>query len=442
MSGGVLVIGGGFTGLAVAMDLARAGVAVTLLEADAHLGGLAGSFETAGEPIDRFYHHWFTSDLEVMRVIDTLGLADQVTVTPSLTGVYYNRQILRLSTPLDLLRFPALALKDRLRLGWLALKVRRLKDWRALEAITAADWLRQIGGEAVYRVIWEPLLKGKFGPYAERVSAVWFWNKLKLRGGSRGKGGAEELAYVRGSFARVAEAMADDIRAHGGVIRTHCRVETLNEVEAQAGTAAGGWQASGPWGQVTAARVAVCTAPPLLAEMIAGWASPAELDRLRRIPYLANLCLVLELDRPLSSTYWLNVNEPDFPFVGVIEHTNFQPASRYGGRHFVYLSRYLPHDDPLYSLGDAEVLEFALPHLKRMFPAFSTDWLLGQHVWRARWAQPVVECHYSGLIPPEAGPRAGLYLCSMAQIYPEDRGTNYALRAGRALAARLIGEGA
>lgn len=433
---GIAVIGAGFTGLAAARDLARAGRRVTVYEADAHVGGLAGSFDpdpaAGGEPLDRFYHHWFTSDREIMDLIGELGLADRVTVEPSLTGVYHANRVLRLSTPLDLLRFPALPLVDRLRLGLLALRARRVRDWRALEGRTAADWLTEMGGARVFDTIWKPLLAGKFGAMADRISAVWIWNKLKLRGGSRGRGGAEALAYVRGSFAMVARALADDIRARGGVVRTGCPVTRLAPVPG------GGWAIEGPWGEDRAEAVIATPAPALVARMVADWAPPEALAGLRRIPYLANLCLVLELDRPLSDTYWLNVTDPGFPFVGVIEHTNFQDAARYGGRHVVYLSRYLPQDDPLLALDDAGVLDFAVPHLQRMFPAFDRARVLRHHVWRADWAQPVVERHYSALIPAEECLGRGLHLCSMAQVYPEDRGTNYAVRAGRQLAARLL----
>lgn len=429
MTGRVLVIGAGFTGLAAAFDLARQGVPVTVLEADAHVGGLAGAFDTKGERLDRFYHHWFTSDHEIMRLVDELGLSDDITLRATATGVWYNNSLFRLSTPLDLLRFSALPFLDRLRLGLMIPRARAVKDWRALEGVTAADWLRRLGGERVWKVVWEPLLKGKFGPYAETVSAVWFWNKLKLRGGSRGKAGEERLAYFKGSFARLAEETARAIRAMGGEVRTRSAVTALRRQGA-------GWVAEGPWGVLEGSAVIATPAPTLVADMLEA-GGQADLNGLRRIPYLANLCLVLELDRPLGSTYWTNVNDPGFPFVGVIEHTNFEDAASYGGRHIVYLSKYLPETDTLYGMTDRQVMDFSIPHLQRMFPAFRPDWVQEFHVWRARWAQPVVERDYSALIPAKQ-PLPGLHLASMAQIYPEDRGTNHAVREGRKVAARVL----
>ena len=303
-----------------------------------------------------------------------------------------------------------------------------------LEHKTAAQWLRELGGEKVYKVVWEPLLEGKFGPYAETVSAVWFWNKLKLRGGSRGKGGEERLAYFKGSFARLAEATADAIHAMGGEVRVNTPAVSF------ARGADGRWRTETASGTIESDIVIATTALPLIADMVESWASADYTDSLRRIDYLANVCLVLQLDRSLSETYWLNVNDPTFPYVGVIEHTNFESADTYAGNHIVYLSKYLPHTDPLYAMTPDEVLEFSLPHLRKMFPAFERAWIRSFNVWKARWSQPVVEKEYSRLIPSEDGPLPGMYLCSMAQVYPEDRGTNYAIREGRRLGQRLAAE--
>ena len=424
----VTIVGGGFTGLTAAYELAKNGISVTVLEAEAEIAGLAAAFDVGGEKLDRFYHHWFTNDREVMQLIDELGLNDRVEINPTNTGVYYANNFFKLSTPWDLLNFTPLSFIDRIRLGLLALRARRVKDWMVLEDKTAHEWLIELGGENVYRVVWEPLLKGKFGPHAEEVSAVWFWNKLKLRGGSRGKGGEERLAYFKGGFVGLADVLAQRILDLGGRIETNAPVSAIEPID-------GVWQTTSSNGVITSDRVIATTALPLIADMVRGWASHDYLKSLERIQYIGNVCLVLELDRPLSKTYWLNVNDPSFPFVGVIEHTNFERPETYGGNHIVYLSKYLPHTDLLYSMSADELLDYAFPFLQKMFPEMERNWIQRHHLWRARWSQPVVEKHYSSLIPAEDGPKNGFHICSMAQIYPEDRGTNYAIRQGKLIGA-------
>ena len=427
----VVVIGGGFGGLAAAWELTRRGIAVTVLEADAEVGGLAGSFEVNGHPLEKFYHHWFTNDVHVTELVRELGTEDRVLYRPTRTGMYYANSVFRLSAPLDVLRFAPLRLIDRVRLAALALRARGVKDWRRLETLTAKEWLVRLGGREVYRVVWEPLLHGKFGSFASEISAVWFWNKLKLRGGSRDASGAEMLAYYRGGFAALARELADRIEASGGVVETGVAAAELM-VEEGAVRAVRTAR-----GDIAADAVIATPALPIVADHVEPHVSPEYVSRLRRVQYLANLCIVLELDRSLSDTYWLNVNDPGFPFVGVIEHTNFEPAESYGGRHIVYLSKYLPETAELYVMPDADVLEYCVPHLQRMFPAFDRRWILGHHVWRARYAQPIVVRRYSELIPPADTPLENLYLCTMAQVYPEDRGTNYAIRDGRATGRRV-----
>jgi protoporphyrinogen oxidase len=426
-----VVIGAGFSGLSAALELARRGIAVTVVEADSEVGGLAGSFDVNGERLEKFYHHWFTNDRHVGDLVDELGERDRIVYRPTRTGMYFANRIFRLSSPTDVLRFSPLPFIDRVRLGLLALRARGVKDWRTLESETAEEWLIRLGGERVYRVVWQPLLEGKFGPYASRVSAVWFWNKLKLRGGSRGKSGAEMLAYYRGGFAALADRLAQEVTNLGGDIRlsTAARGLVVEEgrvrgVETDDGT-------------FDADAVIATPALPIIADLVAPHAPEQWVDSLRRIEYLANVCVVLELDRSLSDTYWLNVNDPGFPFVGVIEHTNFEPASTYGGRHIVYLSKYLPESAELYRMPNENVLEYCIPHLQRMFPAFDRSWVLDHRVWRARYSQPIVGKHYSQSIPATDTPIGGLYLSTMAQVYPEDRGTNYAIRDGRRVGRRV-----
>lgn len=423
------IIGAGFTGLSLGYYLAKAGWQVQIFEKDAEPGGLAGSFKVEGENLEKFYHHWFTNDIHIMDLIKELDCEDHIVIRPTKTGMYYSNNFFKLSSPLDLLKFNPLNLVNRIRLGFVVLAVRLVKDWKKLENITAKDWLTKICGKQGYTVVWEPLLKGKFGRYAETVSAVWFWNKLKLRGGSRGEKGKENLAYYKGGFASLAESVAEKILEYGGSIYYNVEVNAVNENKSITTSK----------GELYTSDITVLTAPlPICSRILEKSVSQTYLDSLNKIQYIGNVCLTLELNRSLSEIYWLNVNDPGFPFVGIIEHTNFEPVSTYKGRHIVYLSKYLPTDETLYNMTPVEFFDYALPFIQKMFPQFSRDWVLDYHVWKEPYSQPLVTKHYSTIIPPFETPIEGVYINTMAQIYPEDRGTNYAVREGKLMANSFI----
>jgi protoporphyrinogen oxidase len=427
----VVIIGAGFTGLAAALELLDRGYQVSVFEKDKEAGGLAGSFWVGGQRLEKFYHHWFLSDTHISDLVAKVGNKDQIIPRETRTGMYYAHKLLRLSTPKDVLNFKPLSFLNRLRLGYVALAARRVKHWKQLEKKTAKEWLLENCGKQVYRVVWEPLLIGKFGEFADEISAVWFWNKLKLRGGSRSDEGKEVLAYYKGGFAALADQTVDAIRKKGGIVEfqrsvTGLRVEKgkVEGIETEDG--------------FVAADAVLMTIPlPVIANLLEPHLSEEYIARLRKIRYLSNICVVLELTHSLSSIYWMNVNDPSFPFVAVIEHTNFEPTSSYGGRHIVYLSKYLPPSAALYKASDEEVTEIALNALESMFPDFDRNWVSRSRLWRADYSQPIIERHYSELIPEIKTPIENVFISTMAQVYPEDRGTNYAVRNGLA-AAELI----
>jgi protoporphyrinogen oxidase len=428
----VAVVGGGFAGLTAAYVLSKRGYKVKVVESDSAPGGLAGTFLfDDGVRLEKFYHHWFNNDVYVPALVKELGMEGDVVTLPTRTGMFFGGRMWKLSTPMDLLRFSALPLLDRIRLGLLVFQVRRVKDWRTIEHLSIREWLESFCGKNVFRVVWEPLIKSKFSLYAEAVNAVWMWKKLVLRGGTRNDKGGEELAYFKGGFGRLAAAMVAAIEAADG--------------EVSLGEAVIGVQVDGrrllalhtSRGEITARQFLFTPAFPIIANIFEGSADENWLASLRRVRYLGNMCLVLRLKQSLSDTYWLNVNDPGFPFVGVIEHTNFDTPENYKGTHIAFLSRYLSVEDPVWGYSDSEYCDFALKHLGRMFPAMNRAWVQEFRVWRAEYAQPVTERNYSQYVPSRQTPFENAFVCTMAQIYPEDRGTNYAIREGRQAAEHI-----
>lgn len=428
------VIGGGLAGLTAAYHLARHGCSVTLFEKEPVLGGQVCTFSVAGERVEGFYHHLFGSDADIIKMIGEMGLASDLEWYPSRVGYFTGGRAYPFATPMDLLRFPPLGIVDRLRVGLVSLRLQRRRRWQDLEEVSAREWLPPRTGGRGYEVIFEPLLRGKFGEHAWDISMAWLWSKLRLRLGSRGRGmQRERLGYLRGSFHRLAEALAEAIRDQGGdiflgnkVLRLEVQGDRVKEV-----VVAG---MSFPFDAV----VATIPSPAFLS------LEPPLPDDYRRklesIPYLSALCLVLVLSRPFTPFYWLNIGTHSIPFVGAVEHTNLVPDMRYGGKRILYISNYLSSHSALYKMGAGELLEHYLPHLRLINSEFDRGWVEEYHLFREEAAQPVVTTGYADRMPPLRTPVEGLYLANTTQIYPEDRGMNYSVRLGLRVSQMVLEE--
>jgi protoporphyrinogen oxidase len=293
----VVIVGGGFTGLTAAYALTKQGKKVCVLEADTTPGGLAGTFEFAdGVTLEKFYHHWFNNDVYVPELVKELGMEGDVMLLPTRTGMYFNGRQWKLSTPMDLLRFKALSLVDRVRLGLLVLQVRRIKDWKTIEHLSIREWLESLCGKKVYKIVWEPLINSKFSVYAEAVNAVWMWKKLVLRGGTRNDKGGEELAYFKGGFGRLAEALASAVRAQGGEVRYGAAVTgmqtTGKRIDALTTTQ----------GDVAGNKFLFTPSFPIIANMFEGNAAPYVLGAAPQKQPVGNL--LAERQRPGLSVRW------------------------------------------------------------------------------------------------------------------------------------------
>jgi protoporphyrinogen oxidase len=435
----VAVIGGGFTGLAAAYELVKAGKKVTIFERDNDLGGLAATFEVGGQELEKFYHHWLGTDEHVFNLVREIGEGKKLLFKESKVGIYYANTIFRFSSPFDLLKFTPLPFLSRIRFGLSVLYAWSIKDMTALENTSAEEWLQKVAGKVGYETVWKPLLIGKFGEdHYKDVAAVWMWNKLIQRGQSRDKSAKEKLGYYAGGFSGFIQDLNKVIVASGGEIHLNTEVTAFSRRGSQVDVDLAAVRPGGVEGRQSFDKVIYTGHTPEFVPLVeaAGYAEYAE--QLRRVKYLANVCLILESKASLSDIYWLNVNDPGFPFVGIIEHTNFETKNNYAGNHLIYLSKYLPTSDSLYQMSADEMFAFALPHLKRMFPKFDAANIVKHHLWRAEYAQPMITKNYPHFMPKYKTAIDGVYLCTMSQVYPEDRGTNYAVFHGREIVRQIL----
>ncbi len=417
-----VIIGGGLTGLAAAYRLAGRDE-ILIIEEEPELGGVASSYNIDGYHIEKYYHHIFASDKELIALIEELGLGNRLEWLRSTTGYYFNGKIFPMNTPFEIMK--ALPLMDVIRLTWLVLKAKTIKDRTVFDDFTAKQWIIDTAGESVYNNFFQPLLSSKFGENYEKVSAAWLLGRVQIRSNRGAKG--EKLGYMRGGFYAIVEAMADAILKLGGKIING----KVSNIETKDGCIKG----IVIDGQIIECdRVISTVAPRVLNKIIDTGLPGLNLN----INYQGTSCALFGLTETLmDGVYWLNIKE-NVPFGAVIEHTNFIPLSDYG-EHLVYVTSYFQNPDSiLWSSKDEDVIELYMNGLEKLFPGFreKVNW------WRLRRdveTAPVYEVGYGRKVLPYRTDIKGLYLAGMFSEanYPE-RSMNGSILAGFKCADEVI----
>ena len=417
------IIGAGFTGLAAAHRLTKQGLDVTVFESQDYPGGLAVGFgkKEWKWSLEKHYHHWFYSDFAIRDLAKETG--QKYIYLPTKTSTYIDGSIYQLDSPLSLMLFEKLPLMDRIRTAAVLAYLKLTPLWKPLEKVTAHEFLTKYNGRRTWNVMWKPLFEKKFNNFAEQIPASWFWARIKKRSAS--------LGYPEGGFLKFATRLDALIRQYKGRILYKTRVEKITKVDL-------GLEVLTDRGKFEFDKV-ICTLPyALFAKIIQGFPEPyhQKLLSFKGIGAL-NLMLVLKNNFLKNGTYWLNVNEEKFPFLAVVEHTNFMDSAFYGGNHIIYVGNYLPHDHPFYSKEATELFELYLPYLQKINTEFKKDWVIEVNKFTAPFAQPIIPLNYSKIMPGMTTPIEGLYLANIQQVYPWDRGTNYAVELGEKV-ARMV----
>jgi protoporphyrinogen oxidase len=407
--------------MTAALRLAQRGQQVTVLEREALPGGLAAGFQPAGPDgpwLEKFYHHLFQSDRHAIGLINELGLGDHLTWHRPRTVVLRGGKLHQLDSPLSLIRFRPIPIWDRFRMGLALAYLRALKGPDRLEGVRAAPWIRGQMGDRAAEVVWDPLLRAKFGEHAETIALPWFWARVHDR--------TSHLGYLGGGFQRLYSALARGVETAGGQVHLNRNVTLVERGEA--GLTVSHAALDGTDTTTDSFDLVLSTFPTRLTARMAPQL-PAEWQaRHDPGPALGAHCLILALDRPLTDAYWVNINDPGFPFLALVEHTNMRAPEEYGGQHLVYLGSYRPMDDPILKATPSELLVGWTAAIQRLNPSFDPSWVTGLWGFAAPFAQPIVTVDYAGRIPPHRTPVEGLWIANMFQVYPHDRGQNYSIK--------------
>ena len=389
------IIGAGFVGLTAGYGLLKKGHQVTIFEKENFVGGLAAGFKEDKWtwPLERHYHHIFHTDKFIQGLCDEIGQKYTFydAKTYSLVNTNQGLRFLRLDSPVALLKFQELSLVDRIRMGVGLAYLKFLANWKHLEKEPTEQVLVRLFGRTGYQIIWEPLMRGKFGDFAGEVNAAWFWARIVAR--------SQKLGYFEGGFESLAKRLASKIEERGGQIKFGQEVDETKLL-------------------ANYDRVIVANARPTV-----------------KLKGLGAITMILRLKEEFlpDHIYWLNITTANWPFLAVVEHTHLIDKSYYDNEHIVYVGKYLPADHTYMSMTEQQLLKEYSPYLDKIKPGWKKS-LIGIRVFKAPFAQPVVPINYSGRVPPITTDTPRLFKAGMQQVYPWDRGTNFAVELGQQVA--------
>ena len=419
------VVGAGYAGLSAAYDLARAGHDVVIYEASDRAGGLAVGFK---EPnwdwsVEGYYHHWFASDGHMLGLIDELGFSEKVRFPRPYTVMMHKGKWYPFDSILQALMYPGLGWGiNKVRFGLVGLYLRLTNNWQAMEKTTVDAWMRKWAGKKVYETMWEPMMKGKFGLHYKDVNMAWMWARMHAR--------TSRLGTYVGGFQAFTDDMVGVLKELGVEIRLKTPVkEITNSLEISSDSSKEKYD-----------RVLVTTSPGLLSRMVPALPDSYQ-SGLKDLKSMGAIVLTLSITNQLSTQgyYWYNIPKVQgYPFLAVVEHTNYLSPEYFGGDHIIYCGDYRDADHPYFEMSKEQIVEEFLPSLKRINPDFDPSWVKKSWLYRTKYAQPVPELNHSTRIPPIQTPIHGLYFASMSQVYPWDRGTNFAVEIGRRAAGMMV----
>lgn len=408
----IAIIGAGFTGLSAAYQLTKKGHTVTIFEKDPQPGGLAVGYQEKGWDwtLEAFYHHWFTNDKAILDLAKELDFP--VIIRRPETSHLINGKIYQLDSPMTLLKFKKLSLRERIQMAVALAPLRFSPVWKPLEGYTTTAYLKKTIGEKAYKIFWEPLLVGKFGKYADTISLAWFWGRFAKR--------TTQLAYPEGGFLRFAKRIEEAVKENGGVVHYNATIENISEKNGKVSLGKEG----------TFDKVIV-TLPSFAFLKLAPQLPETYKKLLLQLKGLGAVVVVMRLKKPFfkTNTYWLSVCDTKAPLLAIVEHTNFMDSKNYNNEHLVYMGHYLPSDHPYFTMNEEALLKTFDPFLKKLNPDYKKQ-LIGLKKFAVPFAQPIIPVNYSKMIPPFETPIKNVYLANMQQVYPWDRGTNYAVELG------------
>ena len=398
----VVVCGAGPAGLTAAYLLGKAGYAVTVLEAEHIVGGLARTVEHRGYRFDLGGHRFFTQLPQVQALWEEL-LGDELIDVPRLSRIYYKRRYFQYPLQVaDVLRG-----LGPIECGRILLSYARARLFPSRRVETFEQWVSNRFGRRLYRMFFKTYTEKVWGVPCSEIRAEWAAQRIQglslmrallsatplNRRAGQIKTLLQEFRYPRLGPGQMWEACRNRVVGQGGRVLLEHRVSRL---EIEHGRVRAVWVRTPEAERRFDAEHFISTVPLRSLIRAAGDAAPPPVRvAARGLSYRDFIVVALILDRAaLFPDNWLYIHSPDVRVGRVQNFNNWSPALvPHGDRTCLGLEYFCNREDDLWAMDDAALTALARKELSQLGLSRGAT-VVDAVVVRVRDAYPVYDSTY------------------------------------------------
>jgi protoporphyrinogen oxidase len=367
----VVVLGGGACGMSAALELARMGAPVVVLEREAQVGGLCGTHERDGFRFDLGGHRFITGNTEVDRLVRELVGSDLLERRRSsviLNGSKRYKYPLELD---DVLRQYGLVRGSRALASYLMEGLR--ERVRPAKEVSFRDWVTHRFGRQLYETFFGPYTQKLWGIPPEDISCDWAEQRISLpsladvlwrllgipRAAARTY--ARRYLYPRKGIGQIFERCAAEVERRGGEVRTDAEVIGL-AVSGRRVRAVRFRDARGEHEIACRAVISTLSLPSLVGMLGRIPRNVAQSTQRLRFRGIRFLNLLLE-GPPVSPHTWMYVSEPHYLMARIQEPIHRSPEMAPPGATSLMLEIPCDVEDEIWRASDGALFERCLDDL-------------------------------------------------------------------------------
>ncbi len=404
---GIVILGGGLTGLSAGRVLAQSGLPVDIFESDPTVGGISKTVVHNGYRFDLGGHRFFTKNRRIDRFVRDL-MGDELVTVPRKSKIYLRGKYFDYPLkPLNAMFGFGVPTTVKILSDYAAERLRSLVKGR--DPASLEDWVVGNFGRTMFDLYFKVYSEKVWGIDCSRISAAWVDQRVSGLSLSRAVKNAlfklngkalptlvDRFLYPALGIGRISDRLREDIEASGGRVSTHARVERIHHAGSRVRSIA--VNSHGHFRAVSGAEF-ISSIPVTKLVAMLDPAPPADvMAAASRLRFRDLVVVAVMVNRKrVTDLTWLYVPEEHIPFGRIHEPTNWSGKMAPEGKTLMVMEYFCFQGDRIWTMDDGALSRLTVENLERL-GLLSQDEVVDSVVARVPRAYPLFEIGHEGLL--------------------------------------------